>query len=41
MLSENQVSKFHLRQLEDFVELQHIPAQNDVEEADVTFRPVK
>lgn len=37
MLTQNQVSKFHLRQLEDFVELQDIPA--DTEETSVIFGP--
>lgn len=37
MLTQNQISKFHLRQLEDFVELQDIPAEN--EETNVMFRP--
>ncbi|CAB3998343.1 Transmembrane 17B [Paramuricea clavata] len=37
MLTQNQVSKFHLRHLEDFVELQDIPAES--EETEVIFRP--
>ena len=37
MLTQNQISKFHLRHLEDFVELQDIPAEP--EETDVMFRP--
>ena len=38
ILTQNQVSKFHLRQLEDFVELQDIP---ETEETGVTFRPTR
>ena len=37
MLTQNQISKFHLRHLEDFVELHDIPAEP--EETEVMFRP--
>lgn len=36
VLTQNQVSKFHLRQLEDFVEFQDIP--EDTEETNEMFR---